>query len=40
VVINRILRKMIQDGTWAASVRKNLGAAARLFLADPPVPVP
>jgi glutamate transport system substrate-binding protein len=36
--INRILQKMIDDGTWAASVRANFGSSADLFLAHPPVP--
>jgi glutamate transport system substrate-binding protein len=38
VLINRILQNMIDDGTWARSVRKHFGRAADLFTANPPVP--
>jgi glutamate transport system substrate-binding protein len=38
VAINNILRKMIYDGTWAASIKKNFGPAAGIFLSNPPTP--
>jgi glutamate transport system substrate-binding protein len=37
-LINKILKNMIDDGTWAKSIKKNFGPAADLFLANPPVP--
>jgi glutamate transport system substrate-binding protein len=37
-LINKILQKMIDDGTWAASVRKNFGTMADLILKHPPTP--
>jgi glutamate transport system substrate-binding protein len=36
--INAILREMIKDGSWAASVHSNLGEAARPFLKKVPSP--
>jgi glutamate transport system substrate-binding protein len=38
VLINKILQKMIDDGTWAASIKEHFGSSANLFLANPPVP--
>jgi glutamate transport system substrate-binding protein len=39
-LINATLRQMIKDGRWAAIVRKNLGAAAPMFLKPENVPTP
>jgi glutamate transport system substrate-binding protein len=36
--INEILREMIKDGSWSASVRKHFGRWAGTFLANPPRP--
>jgi glutamate transport system substrate-binding protein len=38
VLINRILKDMIDDGTWAKSINEHFGRVAELFLANPPVP--
>ncbi|WP_239406138.1 transporter substrate-binding domain-containing protein [Frankia sp. Cj3] len=36
--INAALKQMVDDGTWAKSIREHFGQAAGLFLANPPVP--
>ena len=38
VLINEILKRMINDGTWARSIKENFGRNADLFLTNPPVP--
>jgi glutamate transport system substrate-binding protein len=39
-LINAALRQMIQDGRWAAILRKNLGATASIFLDPTNIPTP
>jgi glutamate transport system substrate-binding protein len=36
--INHVLQQMIDDGTWAASVRRHFGAGVDLILANTPTP--
>jgi glutamate transport system substrate-binding protein len=37
-VINKVLKNMVDDGTWARSIKEHFGRGADLFLVNPPVP--